>query len=153
MKPVSLKLSQKPLFVQMEFVSGTFGDMVEEDCVKILEMEISCRGSPLKDSSVLRDCDPVASRSLSPDSVDQVRRSGVLESNEVSPIAGGDEIVPPSPVPETSSKTRSIPRKTKPHDTACFLSDSSDDFMSVLLLTGDVTSVREVSPNLSPSRE
>ena len=56
----------------MEFVSGTFGDMVEEDCVKILEMEISCRGSPLKDSSVLRDCDPVASRSLSPDSVDQV---------------------------------------------------------------------------------
>ena len=151
MKAVSLKLSKKPLFVQMEFVSGTFGDMVEEDCVKILEKEISRRGSPSKDSSVLRDCDPVASRSLSPDSVDQVRRSGVLESNEVSPIAGGDEIVTPSPVPETSSKTRSIPRKTKPHDTACFLSDSSDDFMSVLLLTGDVTSVWEVSPNLSPS--
>ena len=72
MKPVSLKLSQKPLFVQMEFVSGTFDDMVEEDCVKILEKEISCRGSPLKDSSVLPNCDPVASRSLSPDSVDQV---------------------------------------------------------------------------------
>ena len=62
----------------MEFVSGTFGDMVEEDCVKILEKEISRRGSLSKDSSVLRDCDPVATRSLSPDSVDQVQRSDVL---------------------------------------------------------------------------
>ena len=49
----------------------------------------------------------------------------MFKSNEVSPIAEEDEIVSPSPAPVTSSKTMSIPRKTKPHDTACFLSGSS----------------------------
>ena len=97
--------------------------------MKILEKEISRRGAPSKDSSVLRDCDPgAADRSLSPlqDQVQaQARHSNILETDRETE----EEEVSPSPVRVTTSRTKSKPRKTKPHDTG-FLSDSSDEFLS-----------------------